>query len=133
MKVVPIITNFKRPIRHLIKLILYENGVKLLKFTRGLRSLKCKILFIDTWNEFIDGMVRFWLLIPEMNLSRKVTEWLISFSMVNLMLGCLSFKKFKKIKPLRFIKAHEDVSKDRSYRRNHGYSINLIIKLTVKT
>ena len=32
MKWVPIITNFKRPIRHLVKLILYENDVKLLKF-----------------------------------------------------------------------------------------------------
>ena len=27
-----VITNFKRPIKHLIKLILYENDVKLLKF-----------------------------------------------------------------------------------------------------
>ena len=33
---------------------------------------------------------------------------------------------------LRFVKAHKDVSKDRSKRRTHGYSINLIIKLTVK-
>ena len=34
MKRVPIITNFKRPIKHLIKLILYENNVKLLQFKR---------------------------------------------------------------------------------------------------
>ena len=30
-----VITNFKRPIKHLIKLILYENDVKLLKFKRS--------------------------------------------------------------------------------------------------
>ena len=37
MERVPIITNFKRPIyqKHLIKLILYENDVKLLKFKRS--------------------------------------------------------------------------------------------------
>ena len=44
--------------------------------------LKCEILVIDTWNEYIkkgDGMV----------------EWLICLSIVNLMLGCLLFKKLK--------------------------------------
>ena len=36
MKRVPIIKNFKRLlIKHLIKLILYENDVKLLKFNRS--------------------------------------------------------------------------------------------------
>ena len=30
-----VITNFKQPIKHLIKLILYENDVKLLKFKRS--------------------------------------------------------------------------------------------------
>ena len=30
-----------------------------------------------------------------MNTSRKVMEWLICFSIVNLMLGCLLFEKFK--------------------------------------
>ena len=78
-----------------------------------------------------------------MNTLRKAMEWLFCFSTVNLMFGCLLFKKFKKfnescslskaarmsstylkikfrfvkiifIKPLRFVKAHEDVSKDRS-------------------
>ena len=63
-------------IRHLIKLILYENDVKLLKFKRSLWS------------------VRFWLLIHEMNTSRKAMEWLICFSIANLMLGCLLLKKF---------------------------------------
>ena len=29
-----------------------------------------------------------------MNTSRKAMEWLICFSKVNLMLGCLLFKKF---------------------------------------
>ena len=33
---------------------------------------------------------------PEMNTSRKAMEWLICFSIVNLMLGCLLFKKSKK-------------------------------------
>ena len=31
-----------------------------------------------------------------MNTSRKAMEWLVCFSIVNLMLGCLLFKKFKK-------------------------------------
>ena len=31
-----------------------------------------------------------------MNTSRKAMEWLICFSIVNLMLGCLLFKTFKK-------------------------------------
>ena len=31
-----------------------------------------------------------------MNTSRKAMEWLICFSIVNLKLGCLLFKKFKK-------------------------------------
>ena len=35
MKRVPINTNFKRPIYQTIKLILYENDVKLLKFKRS--------------------------------------------------------------------------------------------------
>ena len=41
-------------------------------------------------------LMRFWLLIPEMNTSRKVMEWLICFSIVNLMLRCLLFKISKK-------------------------------------
>ena len=32
----------------------------------------------------------------------------------------------------RSVKSNGNISKDRSQRRNHGYSINLIIKLTVK-
>ena len=104
--------------------------------------------------------MRFWLLIPEMKTSRKTMEWLICFSIINLMLGCLLFKKFKKFnescslskagrmsstylkwnldllrlysfQPLRFVKAHENVSENRSQRRTHGHSINLIIELTV--
>ena len=35
MKGVPIITNFKHPIKHLVRLILYEHDVKLLKFKRS--------------------------------------------------------------------------------------------------
>ena len=31
-----------------------------------------------------------------MNTSKKAMEWLTCFSVVNLMLGCLLFKKFKK-------------------------------------
>ena len=82
-------------------------------------------------------------MIPEMNPSRKAMEWLICFYIVNLMLGCILFKKIKKINescslskaatisstylkkkfrfvkiifitPLRFMKTHRDVSKDRS-------------------
>ena len=32
-----------------------------------------------------------------MDISRKAMEWLISFCIVNLMLGCLLFKKLKNI------------------------------------
>ena len=46
-------------IKHLIKLILYENDVKLLKFKRS--PVKVDLWYV--WN------VRFWLLIPEMNTS----------------------------------------------------------------
>ena len=116
------------PIRQLIKLILYENDVKLLKFNRS-------PIYVDLWYLW---SVKFWLLIPEMNASRKAIELLICFSIVNLMLGCLFFKEFKKsnescslpkaarmssiylkykiifIKPLRFVKTHEDVNKERS-------------------
>ena len=43
--------------------------------------LKCEILIIDTWNEYIkksDGMLN------------------LGFFTVNLILGCLLFKKFKR-------------------------------------
>ena len=72
--------------KHLIKLILYESNVKLLKFKR--RPVYVELQYV--WS------VKFWLLIPEMNISRKAMEWLICFSIVNLTLGCLLFKKFKK-------------------------------------
>ena len=58
-------------IKRLIKLILYESDVKLLKFRR---EPNC-----------------------EMNTSRKAMEWLICFSIINSMLGCLLFKKSKKV------------------------------------
>ena len=71
-------------IEHLIKLILYENDVKLLKFNRS--SVKVDLWYV--WS------VRFWLLIPEINTSRTAMKWLICFSIVNLMLGCVLLKKF---------------------------------------
>ena len=40
--------------------------------------------------------MRFWLSIPEINKSRKAMEWLTCLSIVNLMLGCLLFKTFKR-------------------------------------
>ena len=51
-------------VRHLIKLILYENDLKLLKFKWSPHRLICDMLevwdlIIDTWNEYIkkgDGM-----------------------------------------------------------------------------
>ena len=42
------------------------------------------------------------------------------------------FMKIIFIEPLRFVKTHENISKNRSQRRTHGYSIDLIIKFTVK-
>ena len=65
-----------------------------------------------------------------MNTSRKAMEWLTCFSIVNLMLGCLLFNRFKKFnescsfsKAARMssiylkknlVKTHENTSKDRS-------------------
>ena len=72
-------------IKHLIKLISNENDVKL--FRR-------RPVQVDLWYVW---SVRFWLLMPEMNTSRKAMEWLICFSIVNIMLGCLLFKKFQKL------------------------------------
>ena len=57
-------------IRHLIKLILYENDVKLLKFKRS-------PVWVDLWYVW---SLRIWLLIPELNTSTKAMEWLICFS-----------------------------------------------------
>ena len=56
-------------IKHLNKLILYENDVKLLKFQRS-------PVQVDLWYV---SCVRFWLLISEMNTSRNAMEWLIFF------------------------------------------------------
>ena len=75
-------------VRHLMKLILYKNDVKLLQFKRSL-------VYVDL--PYVLS-VRFWLLIPEMNTSRKAMKWLDCFSVINLMLECLLFKKFKKFK-----------------------------------
>ena len=65
------------PIGDLIKLILYENDAKLLKFKRC--PVEVDLCYV--WS------VRIWLLIPVINISRKAMNWLICFSMVNLMLG----------------------------------------------
>ena len=55
----------------------YENDVKLLKFKRG-------PLYVHLWYVW---SVRFWLLIPEVNTSRKAIESLVYFSIMNLMIG----------------------------------------------
>ena len=71
-------------IRHLMKLILYDNDVKLLKFKR-------RPVEVDLWYVW---SVIFWLLTPEMNTSRTRREWLICFSIVNfnsLNLNCQMF------------------------------------------
>ena len=45
-------------------------------------------------------------------------------------------KKFRFVKifiePVRFVKTHGNISKDRSSRRTHGYSIDLIINITIE-
>ena len=74
-------------IKHLIKLILCENNVKLLQFIRS-------PLQVDFWYVV---SVRLSILIPEMNALGKVMEWLICFSIINLMLGCLLFKNLKNL------------------------------------
>ena len=73
-------------IKQLLKLIFYENNIKVLKFKKS-------PVQVDLWSVW---SVRFWLLIPEMNTSRKAMEWLTCFSIVNLILRCLLFKKFRK-------------------------------------
>ena len=70
-------------IKHLIKLISNKNDVKLLKFRR-------RPVQVDLWYVW---RVRFWLLMPEMNVSRRAMEWLVCFSILNLMLACFLFKK----------------------------------------
>ena len=90
-----------------------------------------------------------------MNTPREGMKWLISFSIVNLMLGCLLFKNLKNlmnlvhfqkqlerhqhiliklrfvklifIKPLRFVKNHANITNYRNYRRTHGYYIDKIM------
>ena len=42
------------------------------------------------------------------------------------------FVKIIFIWSLRFLKIREDISKDKSQSRTYGYSIDLIIKLTIK-
>ena len=76
-------------IKHLIKLILYENDVKLLKLRR-------RPISVDLW--YVRSVSCWFLLIPEMNISRKAMAWWICFSMVNLILGYLFFKRAKKKK-----------------------------------
>ena len=39
------------------------------------------------------------------------------------------FVKIVFIYPLRFVKTHKGISKERSQSRTHGYSINLVINL----
>ena len=74
-------------VRYLIKLTLYGNDVKLLKFKRS--PLQVNLRYVSSF--------RFWLLLPEIEKpSRKTMEWLICFLILNLMLGCLLFKKIKK-------------------------------------
>ena len=73
-------------IRHLIKLNLNENDVKLLKF-------KESPVQVDFW---CFCSVNFWILIPEMNISRNAMGWLICFVIVNLLIACPLSKKFNK-------------------------------------
>ena len=59
--------------------------------------MECRYLKIrGCIGQFVIYLKWFWSLIPEMNAPRKAMEWLICFSIVNLMLECLLFKKFKK-------------------------------------
>ena len=85
-------------IKHLIKLILHENDVKLSKFKRSLVKIKRRKfkIYVDLWYVW---SATFWLLIREINTSTKTMEWLNSFSIVNLMLQeitCQSFLFFSK-------------------------------------
>ena len=85
MKGVPVITNFKRSFYQTFNQTnLLWNWCKTFKLYEKsgvgwfVIFLKCDILIIDTWNEYIkksDGIVNL-------------------FSIVNVMLGCLLFKKF---------------------------------------
>ena len=74
-------------IKNLIKLILYENDVKLLIFKRS--TVKANLWYV--WS------VRFWLSIPEINTSRKAMKWLICFSIVNLMWNASYLKNLKNL------------------------------------
>ena len=49
MKGVPIITVFERPsIRHLVKLILYENEIKLLRFKGS--PVQVDLWYVEVWD-----------------------------------------------------------------------------------
>ena len=61
-------------------------------FAHNDRWAWCLVIFL----QFV-GPVDVFLLIPEMNTSRKGMEWLICFPIIKLMLGCLLSKKIKKI------------------------------------
>ena len=55
-----------------------------------------EIQLLEILNELILQKNDVKMMIPEMNTSIKAMEWFF-FSIVNLMLGCLFLKKFKKI------------------------------------
>ena len=54
-------------------------------------SVRAQSFFFCAFKSF------FLMTLSEMNTSRKVMEWLTCFSIVNLLLGCFLFKKFKKL------------------------------------
>ena len=66
--------------------------------------MECRYLKIrGCIGQFVIYLKWFWSLIPEMNAPRKAMEWLICFSIVNLMLGCPLFKKSKKFNESYFL------------------------------
>ena len=94
MKRVPIITNFKR--------LIYQT-FNLSNLTEKWYKTHSEILYrsicdmFEVWDfDNNQNLTLQTYQIPEMNTSRKVMEWFICFSIINLMLGCLLFKKSKK-------------------------------------
>ena len=89
MKRVPIVKTFiDLSNKNLIKLILYENDVKLLRL-----NILREVLYRSIC-DMLDVLHFDYQYLKRIH-QKKMMEWLISFSIVNLILRCILFKKMR--------------------------------------